>query len=504
MNPEADAPPSSDAHRLTSGRLLARNTVWSLLGTVLPLGIAAVSIPLLIKGLGTERFGLLSIIWVTIGYFSVFDLGLGQALTKLVAERLGGRDQGEIPQLVTTAMSLIVVLGLIAAGLLAAVTPWLVGHVLKASEPLRLDGERAFWILALTLPFVIASGGLIGVLQAHQRFRAISIVRVVTGSLIFIGPLITLHWTPDLAAAAAALAASRILATVAYVWQCRRAFSSWWQDGRFRASLLRPLINFGSWFTVSNVIGPIMIYMDRFVIGALLSLTAVAYYTTPYEVVTRLLVLPTAFESVLFPAFTMALVADETRVLKLFGRAWRVVLIAMVLPVALIVLFAPEGLAAWVGPSFAQHSASVLRWLAIGVLFNSLTRLPGALIQSAGRPDLVAKLHLAELPVYLVGLWLLLHTFGIVGAAVAWTLRIAVDTMAFFWIGARLIPAIKTIALQAVTAIAITATAVGLLAVLALSLHVKIAFAAVLSIGIILVAYREARVMGLRLRPVRA
>ena len=54
-----------------------------------PVLIALAAIPLLIKGMGEERFGLLSIIWMGVGYFSLFDLGLGRALTKLIAERLG-------------------------------------------------------------------------------------------------------------------------------------------------------------------------------------------------------------------------------------------------------------------------------------------------------------------------------------------------------------------------------------------------------------------------------
>jgi len=49
---------------------------------------ALVAIPVTLRGLGTERFGALSLAWLLIGYLSLFDLGLGRALTKLAAERL--------------------------------------------------------------------------------------------------------------------------------------------------------------------------------------------------------------------------------------------------------------------------------------------------------------------------------------------------------------------------------------------------------------------------------
>src|SRR5215472_2321213 len=84
---QAEAP-SSNAH-LTSNRLLARNTLWNLAGSVAPMLVAAVCIPLLIKGLGTDRFGVLTLVWALIGYATLFDLGLGRALTQLVAAKLG-------------------------------------------------------------------------------------------------------------------------------------------------------------------------------------------------------------------------------------------------------------------------------------------------------------------------------------------------------------------------------------------------------------------------------
>jgi O-antigen/teichoic acid export membrane protein len=64
---------------LTSGRLLARNTIWNLIGQLVPLLVGMVAIPPLVRGLGIDRFGLLSLVWVIIGYFSFFDLGLGRA-----------------------------------------------------------------------------------------------------------------------------------------------------------------------------------------------------------------------------------------------------------------------------------------------------------------------------------------------------------------------------------------------------------------------------------------
>src|SRR5258705_13553401 len=86
----ADSANNHEGHNghLTSGRLLARNAVWNLLGNGTPMIVAVVCIPILIRGLGKERFGVLTLVWAVIGYASLFDLGLGRALTQLVARKL--------------------------------------------------------------------------------------------------------------------------------------------------------------------------------------------------------------------------------------------------------------------------------------------------------------------------------------------------------------------------------------------------------------------------------
>src|SRR5208337_2642761 len=55
-------------------------------------------------------------------------------------------------------------------------------------------------------------------------------------------------------------------------------------------------------------------------------------------------------------------------------------------------------------------------------------------------PDLVAKLHLVEVPVYLLAVWHLIVRHGIEGAALAWTGRVALDLFVFFAVAQRVLP----------------------------------------------------------------
>lgn len=420
-----------------NGYRLARNVIWNLLGTGAPLIVGLFSIPMLIEGLGVERFGILTLAWMVVGYFSLFDLGISRALTKLVAERLGNGQLEEIPALIWMAMLLMLALGILGAIIAAGCSHFLVASVLNIPVELQAETLNGFYLLAISIPIVISTAGLRGVLEAHQRFGLVNIVRIPLGIFIFLGPLLVLPFSSSLFPVIAVLIVARLVSFCAYVALCLKVEPSLRHSFSFESHLFKPLIRFGSWMTVTNIVGPMMVYMDRFLIGSVLAMSAVAYYATPYEVVTKLWIFSGALMGVLFPAFSTMLKSDRIRAAFLCKQAVKILFLLMFPVVLIIVTYAYEGLNFWIGQEFANNSTVVLQLLAIGVLINSHAQIPFGMIQANGRPDLTAKLHLLELPVYLLVLWGLVNNYGIVGAAVAWLLRVTFDTLILFGMAYR-------------------------------------------------------------------
>jgi O-antigen/teichoic acid export membrane protein len=392
---------------------------------------------MLVRALGTDRFGILTLAWALIGYFSLFDFGLGRALTKVVAERTGqGRDD-EVPGVVWTATWMMAALGIVAAGMMAVCCPWLVRDVLKVPRNLQQETLHALLVLAGAIPIVTTYTGLRGVLEAWLRFDLTSAVRIPMGVLTFVGPLAVLPFSHSVFSVVAVLAAARALGCVLQLLLCIRTVPGLRGTWRPQMSAVPPLLRFGSWMTVSNVISPLMVSVDRFVIGAIISVTAVAYYATPYEAVTKLLLIPAALVGVLFPAFSRSSAEGGAHTSQLFRRGVKVLVLALFPLCLLTVVFSREALTIWLGSDFSAQSGLVLQLLAIGVFVNGLASVPFALVQGIGRPDVTAKLHLLEFPIYLLLLWWLVVGYGIVGAAIAWVLRMAVDAALLFVVSER-------------------------------------------------------------------
>jgi O-antigen/teichoic acid export membrane protein len=427
---------------------LARNILWNAVGIGLPMVVGVVVVPAIVKGLGTERFGFLSIVWMMIGYFSIFDLGLGRTLTKLAADRLGDGREDEVASLTATTLVIVAVSSVVVSVGIALSAGWVAHRTVGSSPTLIPEVTTALMWLAASLPFVLVATALTGLLEAYQRFAMINAVRLPLGILVLVAPLAVLPFTRDLGVITAVVAALRVLNTAALGQLTLQAIPALRSEAfRFRRELVRPLLTFGGWLTVSNVVGPLMVYFDRFVIAAMLGSTAIAYYTVPYDVLNRLLLFPQAIQSVLFPNFAIMRVQNSPRLVWVFSRASATTLWLMTPPLLATLLFAHWALDVWVGASFAQNSALTAKILMIGVVANAMARTPFVFVQGAGYARWTATLHLLELPFYAVILWALLRGgMGIEGAAYAWSGRAAVDAVALYGMTARLEPALLRVA----------------------------------------------------------
>ncbi len=429
-----------------NSRLVIKNATHNLFGQGLPLVVALYCIPLLITILGVERFGFLTLIWVVVGYLSIFDLGLGQALTKLVAEKIGHGEHDKIPELFWTAMWLMCGLGVVGLLIAEMLIPYLINYMFNLPPELKQEAQSALSVAALSVPFVIVSTGSRGVLEAYQRFDLVNWLRIPLGIFNFVAPLLVASYlSNDLSEITAVLVFARLIFLCGTMWFCFKINPALWPLQKIQSALLKPLFSFGGWMTLTNLMGPLMVYLDRFVIGALLSMSAVAYYVTPYEAITKMWIIPGALIGALFSAFSSNLAQHVERTVKQFQKSIDGIFLLM-LPITMLVMaYANEGLTLWLGDDFAMHAVIVFQILAIGVFINSIGRVPSVFILAAGRPDIPAYLFMLELPIYLFSMWYMLGIWGVEGAAIAWVARIVLDNLAMFIGCAYVVPMLKPV-----------------------------------------------------------
>jgi O-antigen/teichoic acid export membrane protein len=440
---------------------IKRNTLINLVGAMAPMFISLMIVPLYLRLVGEARFGVLVLVWLFVGYFEFFDFGIGKAtanhMARLRDAPISAREEAFwTGALINGALGLLGGLVLLAAGHYAVDAYF--GD--KLSGELDEEIRRALPWMALAVPVGTVSAVGVAALEAREQFLTLNALQVLVTALIQLSPLLVAWWRgPALDGLIAAIVICRVGANLPVFLACRRHVPLRGRP-RFRKSLAAPLFRYGGWVTVTAVVGPILVSVDRLLIGSQLGLSAVAHYTVPYNLVTKFQILPASLMRTLFPRFS-SLESEECAPI---ARQAVFALAAITLPltVAAVLVMKPF-LRVWIGAQFAEVAAPVGEILLIGVWINSLAWVPVVMLQGQGRPAIVAKLHVLELIPYIAILWMGVARGGLQGAAWAWVLRVGVDALLMFWVSglwARVFSALWTgIALIAMIQLALYLTA---------------------------------------------
>jgi O-antigen/teichoic acid export membrane protein len=254
-----------------------------------------------------------------------------------------------------------------------------------------------------------------------------------------LAPLLVLPYSTSLFVITLALVLGRILNCTAYMAICFRLLPELRLGIKIQWSSIRPLMRMGAWMTVTNIAGPLLSYIDRLVIAGALAVSAVSFYATPYDMITKVWIIPGAVVGVLFSEFAKSNSNNENGSRLIFLGGVKYLSLAL-FPISLfIITYSHEGLRWWIGEEFAKSGAPILQWLTVGVFISSISYVFLGFNEAFGKPDLNAKLQLLEFPVYAAALFWTVQKHGAIGVAVVWTVRITFEFLALLWISTRLL-----------------------------------------------------------------
>jgi O-antigen/teichoic acid export membrane protein len=415
---------------MVAGRAsVGRNAGYNLAGSLLPLLLSLLTVPLYLKLVGPDRYGVLAIAWLLLGYFGLFDLGLGRATSYRIAAL---RDAPAEARAATfwTAIAANVGLGLIGALALWAAAGWFFADIFKVDAAIRPEILAGVPYLALAVPIATLTGVLSGGLQGREQFLRTNSISVASTALFQLFPLaVAWLYGPYLPILLLAAIAARLVA-VAALWAFAHAELTRGHKLRIERARLKELLSFGGWVSVGALFGPLLVIADRFLIGAVLGAVAVTLYTIPFQLAQRLAIVPSALTTALFPRLSAA-PEDEQR--RLGGLAFRTLSALLTAPVLVGVLAFGPFLELWVGETLGSQAAPIGRLLLVGYWANAFALLPYTRLQAKGRPDLVTKMLIAQVPPYLPALYLMMEAYGLIGCAIVFVIRCTVDFFLLAW-----------------------------------------------------------------------
>ena len=402
---------------------IRNNYILNLAGSVIPVGISLITIPIYLRLIGESRYGILTIFWLILGYMGLFDIGLGRAAAQRIAalkNDMGNRRE----QAFWTALTMSCAMGIMASLIAWVACNYSSVSIFKYTDITQNEIDVVLIYLIVALPMVTLSSVLVGALQGQEAFLELNAVSVF-GSIIFqILPIISAtFFGRDLRFVLPAALFAKIT-TMGLLFYFSKLRIVRGDKIELNIDEAKKMIQFGGWVTVTSIIGPLMVALDRLIIGTIWGAKAVTYYTIPFQLAERSTLISNSLSSALFPKFTNLSKKD---VVALAVDAQKLLILIMTPLIILGIYMVNPFLEWWIGIDFSKNVGDVGIILLMGFWINSLAIIPYSQLQGGGRPDLVAKCHMAELLPYCVFLYWMLNAFGLIGAAIVFSIRALID-----------------------------------------------------------------------------
>jgi O-antigen/teichoic acid export membrane protein len=423
----------------STGTVLARNALYNFITQIVVSIVAFVSIPIIVRGMGEEAFGVLTLIWMVVGYFSILDLGVGQASVKFLAEQLARNEKEEANSTVWVSVGVSVAVGLFTSLVIALSVPFFVSLTDKIPSALLDETRRSSYWVTIAIPFVMVQGAFRAVPMAVQRFDLFNLMTGLSGLLQWGGSLVLVLMGMGLFEVVMLTVIIRVVGAVVAFLIAMKLFPelSFRRVHRLKETA-KTLLKFGGWLTVSQAVSPVTRYLDRVFVVSYHSLKMFTFYSVPYEAISRLQLIPMSLSTTLYPALAeRGRGQGESQAGSLYWRAMNFTFLVMLPASIVLAVFSSEILQLWLGGDFPTMSEAVFALLAIAAFIQAVGYVPLTALQALGRPDLATKFYLAEIPLYVLLCFMLVPSFGIEGAAWAWLIRISISSVWLLWASHR-------------------------------------------------------------------
>lgn len=404
--------------------VVKKNIIANILGKGFSALLSIIFVPIYLKYLGAEAYGIVGVFATLQSIFMLADMGLSGTFTRETA-RLSVMEDGaqQIRDLCRTFEGIFAAVGLLIVLVIAALSQMIAEHwvnlehlsVPAVSNSIVLIGVA----IGLQFPFIIYQGGLLG-LQRQVHLNALLLglgfVRGLGAVLILklVDPSIQAFFIWQVAISALQLIAGYLL-----VWRSMPAILG---RPRFDLNLIRPLWRFAAGTAGITLTGILLTQSDKLILTKILPLEKFGYYVIASVVASIPGMIAMPFNNAIYPRFTQLVAARNfTELTALYHRACQLVAV-LIVPVGLVLAcFPKEIVILWTGNiETAQNTYILIRILVAGTTLMGLMLIPYALQLAFGWTRLSLVFNFIGVIVLVPAMIWLTKLYGAVGSSLMW------------------------------------------------------------------------------------
>jgi O-antigen/teichoic acid export membrane protein len=401
-----------------------RNVIANYLGQGWAALMGLAFLPVYIKHLGIESYGLIGLFTVLQAWLTLLDMGMTPTLNREMARFSAGAHSSQSIRDLLRSLEMVC-LGLAALiGLgVWATSGWLAHDWLHADRLPSAVVAHALSVVALVIALRFVEGVYRGALFGLQRQVWYNVVNAGLATLRWAGAVGVLVWvSPTVEAFFVWQAACSLLTVLVFAAKVHGALPASPSPPKFSPTAVAGIWQFAVGMMGTTLLVLLLTQVDKIILSRLLTLESFGYYTLATAVAAALYMLISPITAAVYPRMVeLATVGDEANLASIYHHAAQIV-VALTAPAALMLLFFSRGvLFVWSGnASLAENAGPVLSALALGTFFNGLMHIPYQLQLAHGWTSLAVKSNMVAVVLLVPAILWLAPTYGAVGAAWIW------------------------------------------------------------------------------------
>lgn len=370
---------------------ILRNSIFNLLGWIVPIIVNFISIPIIVRHLGYDQYGVWTIVMAVMGYFALLDLGVVKGGIRFLAEYNAKNDRHRANQVLSLGMYFYCFIGIVGSLLIASSVDLFILDALKIPPAFIPVARTVLYLAAPGFVITMMQTYLLSLPQAVHRFDISNKVDVTTQVLTTIATVFALWLGYALISVILLRIVGSLMACIALYAVARRYLPYFRLTLQIERCLLEKVFSYSLVSFIGRLGSTTANYVQTLVVGSILGTSAVTIFSIPFQLISRTMNLSCQLSMVMLPISSeLGASAHLDRLHEVYLEMTRYIFFLNLAQVVMFVLFSRDILSLWMGRQFAEDAHTILVYIAIGFFFDTLTNLPSQVNDGLSHPKVTS------------------------------------------------------------------------------------------------------------------
>lgn len=403
---------------------LKKNIVANYLGQGWSALMGIVFVPLYIKYMGMEAYGLIGIFTLLLAWLTLLDMGMTPTLTREMARyKAGSHTAASIRDLLRSLEIIyILIAALISAGVWMA-SSWLGGHWLRAEKLSVAEVGQAISVMGFVIALRFVEALYRGAIQGLQKQVWLNTASALLATLRGLGAVGVLMWvSPSIEAFFLWQGVVSAIAVCVFAISVHNTLPSLQVSPKFSRAILMEIRHFAGGMMATTLLVLLLTQVDKILLSRLLTLEIFGYYVLAGTVASLLFQIIGPITQAFYPRFVELIAHDDKQGLVIAYHRSAQLVTVLVVPAALVLIFFGESLLRlWTGNEMLAHNvAPLLQLLTIGSMLNGVLHIPYMLQLSYGWTGFAVRVNIVAVTLLVPAILWVTPRYGAIGAASVW------------------------------------------------------------------------------------